>query len=116
MTSALYSYTSWQELSSTPYTYIQLYYLTGTVVYPPTHTYSYIYKNCPLTYNTYGTDLMQHRTHVRVLGYHSQSARTQSRVSFNGLELGLELELERKLKRAVRQTKNDNKGAYCYRL
>ena len=49
----------------------------------------------------YGTDLMQHRTRTRVLGYHSPSARTRLSLSFNGLELGLELELERKLKRAV---------------
>ena len=58
----------------------------------------------------YGTDLTQRRTRMQVLGYHSTSARTRSSVSFNGLELGLELE------RAARQTKNDNKGAYCYRL
>ena len=51
--------------------------------------------------NMYGTDLMQRRTNTRVLGYHSRSARTQSSVSFNGLELGLELELERKLEQAV---------------
>ena len=64
----------------------------------------------------YGTDLMQRRTRTRVLGHHSPSARTPSSVSFNGLELGLKLELERKLERAVQQTKNDNKGTYCYRL
>ena len=58
----------------------------------------------------YGTDLMQRRTRMQVLGYNSTSARTRSSVSFNGLELGLELE------RAARQTKNDNKGAYYYRL
>ena len=45
---------------------------------------------------------MQRRTRTRVLGHHLPSARTQSSVSFNGLELGLELELDRKLKRAVR--------------
>ena len=49
---------------------------------------------------------MQRRTRMQVLGYHSTSARTRSSVSFNGLEL----------ERAARQTKNDNKGAYCYRL
>ena len=59
---------------------------------------------------------MQRRTHARVLGYHSPSPQTQSNVSFNGLELRLELEVKRKLERAVRQTKNDNKGAYYYRL
>ena len=59
--------------------------------------------------NMYGTDLTQRRTRMQVLGYYLTSARTQSSVSFNGLELGLELE------RAARQTKND-KGAYCYRL
>ena len=53
---------------------------------------------------------MQRRTRMQVLGYHPTSARTRSSVSFNGLELGLELE------RAARQAKNDNKGAYCYRL
>ena len=53
---------------------------------------------------------MQRRTRMQVLGYHSTSARTRSSVSFNGLELMLEFE------RAARQTKNDNKGAYCYRL
>ena len=55
---------------------------------------------------------MQHRTCTRVLGHHSPSARTQSSVSFSGLELGL----KRKLKQAVQLTKNDIKGAYCYRL
>ena len=60
---------------------------------------------------TYGTDLMQRRTRIRVIGYHSLSARTRSSVSFNGLELGLDLELERKLARAVQQTINDTKGA-----
>ena len=58
----------------------------------------------------YGTDLTQCCTHKQVLGYHSTSARTRSSVSFNGLELRLKLE------RAARQTINDNKGAYCYRL
>ena len=53
---------------------------------------------------------MQHRTRMQVLGYHSTSARTRSSVSFNELKLGLELE------QAARHTKNDNKGAYCYRL
>ena len=47
---------------------------------------------------------------MQVIGYHSTSAQTRSSVSFNGLELGLELE------RAARQIKNDNKGAYYYRL
>ena len=42
----------------------------------------------------YGTDLTQRRTRIRVTGHHSPSARTQSSISFNGLELGLELELE----------------------
>ena len=55
---------------------------------------------------------MQRRTRMRVLGYHLPSAQTRLRVSFNRLEL----ELEIKLKRAIRQTKNDNTGAYCYRL
>ena len=59
---------------------------------------------------------MQRYTRMRVLGHHSPSARTQSSVSFNGLELRFELELKRKLKRAVRQIENDNKGAYFYRL
>ena len=63
---------------------------------------------------TYSTDLMQRRTRARVLGHHSRGARTRSSVSFNGLELGLELALERKLERAVPQSRNDNKGAYCY--
>ena len=44
----------------------------------------------------YGIDLMQRRTHTRVTGHHSPSARTRSSMSFNGLELGLELEFERK--------------------
>ena len=47
----------------------------------------------------YGTDLMQRRTRMQVLGYHSTSARTRSSVSFNGLELGLELD---KLKIIIR--------------
>ena len=63
---------------------------------------------------------MQCRTRTRVLGYLSPNAQTRSSVSFNGLELGLELGLklvlERKIKRVVQETKNDNKGAYCYRL
>ena len=59
---------------------------------------------------------MQRRTRMRVLGYRLTRARTRSSVSLNGLELRLELELKRKLERTARQTKNDNKGAYCYRL
>ena len=65
---------------------------------------------------SYGTDLMQCCTCTQVLGHHSPSVQTPLSVSFNGLKLRLELELERKLERAVRQTKNDNKGTYCYRL
>ena len=61
--------------------------------------------------NTYGTDLMQRRTHTRVVGYHSPCTRTTSSVSFNGLELGLTLGLERKLERALLQTENIIKGA-----
>ena len=56
----------------------------------------------------------RHHLHARALGHHSLSAQTRSSVSFNGLELRFELELKRKLERAVRQTKNDNKGTYCY--
>ena len=59
----------------------------------------------------YGTDLMQRRTHTRVVGYHSPCTRTTSSVSFNGLELGLALGLERKLERALLQTENIIKGA-----
>ena len=51
---------------------------------------------------------MQRRTRMRVLVYHSPSARTRLSVSFNGLKL----ELERKFIRAVRQTKNENKCTY----
>ena len=48
-----------------------------------------------LTGFAYGTDLTQRRTRMRVLGYHSPSARTRSSVSFNGLELELETEKAR---------------------
>ena len=72
------------------------------------------------TDKAYGTNLMQHRTCTRVLGYHSPSARTRSSLSFNGLKLALKLELERKFERAVQKTKTYDKGAdkgtYFYRL
>ena len=44
----------------------------------------------------YSTDLTQRCTHIRVIGHHSSSARTQLSMSFNGLELELALEFERK--------------------
>ena len=72
----------------------------------------FAFFNARLFLSTVQIYVTQRRT--RVLGYHSQSAQTRSSMSLNGLELGLKLELERELERAARQTKNDNKGAYCY--
>ena len=77
------------------------------------HKAMYIYQSVKVKCLTnYSTDSMQCCTCMQVLGYHSSSAQTQSSVSFNGLKL----RLERKFEKAVQQTKNDNKGTYCYRL
>ena len=45
----------------------------------------------------YGTDLMQRRTPLRVLGYHSRVTCTPSSICIIGLELAVVLALERKM-------------------